>query len=44
MMRREDGRVVIDLSVDEFMALANAVNEGNPNWTPYAVPKDGARS
>jgi hypothetical protein len=64
MMRRENGRVVIDISNDEFdsllimtgyaiaarraheplpwgwVRLANAINEGNPNWTPYAIPPD----
>lgn len=68
MMRREGGRVVIDISGDEytllllalgvatgkasmpdrardlpgalmdhFLRLANSINEGNPNWTPYLV-------
>ncbi len=22
----------------EWLRLANAINEGNPNWRPYAVP------
>lgn len=61
MMRREGGRVHIELSEDEFttllccvgfavgatttrearfswLRLANAINEGNPAWTPYEVP------
>ena len=28
----------------EFMALANDVNAGNPNWTPYAIPDEGRES
>jgi hypothetical protein len=62
MMKRENGRVLIDISEDDFyglvfvlgfaggaaveqkngvvtlrrtLELANAINEGNPNWTPY---------
>jgi hypothetical protein len=23
-----------------FLRLANAVNRGNPQWTPYAIPGD----
>ncbi|HTB10975.1 MAG TPA: hypothetical protein VK752_05365 [Bryobacteraceae bacterium] len=60
MMRREGGRVVIDISEEEYtllllklgyatgratdmadrnacLRLANAINEGNPQWTPYEV-------
>lgn len=63
MFRRENGRVYLDLSEDDFDALlltlgyaagaarderdmrlslrvANAVNEGNPQWTPYALDDD----
>jgi hypothetical protein len=64
MMRREGGRVVIDISEDEFnsllimtgyaiaarraheplpygwVRLANSINEGNPNFTPYWVPPE----
>ena len=70
MMRRENGRVVIDLSEEDWdgllrvlgfawasarteaaevrtvlskdfiLRLANAVNEGNPRWTPYAGRDD----
>ncbi len=60
-MKRENGRVLIDISEDEFetllivigyavgarslgeplphswISLTNAVNEGNPRWTPYQV-------
>lgn len=65
MMRRENGRVLIDISTDDFnslllclgyatgaardkatrnawLRLANAVNEGNPDWTPYDVPEQSA--
>ncbi len=68
MMKRQDGRVYIDLSEAEFnglltvlgyalgaalqdqdqlianamLRLANAVNEGNPQWSPYAVGEAGA--
>lgn len=77
MMRREGGRVVIEISEEEFsglllmmgyaigaaeseniqeksawareynqrdawLRLANAINEGNPNYTPYAVPEPKA--
>jgi hypothetical protein len=63
MMRREGGRVLIDISDDDYnwlmmvlgfatahatpygivrpigvLRLANAINEGNPNWTPYEIP------
>lgn len=67
MMRRENGRVVIELSEKEAvflnhtlgvfyahlrrigndtgalkcLRLANSINEGNPDWTPYAVDGDG---
>jgi hypothetical protein len=64
MMRRECGRVLIDISEDDFtnllmllgfawtaadarsggpidgdfvLRLANAINESNPDWTPYDV-------
>lgn len=23
-----------------FLQLANTVNEGNPNWTPYEIPEE----
>jgi hypothetical protein len=65
-MKRENGRVLIDIGEDDFeiliflmglgagtaqregstglfwrfISLANAVNEGNPNWTPYEVPAE----
>jgi hypothetical protein len=62
MMRREAGRVVIEITPDEYSGLlvllgyaigsaedrgedaaswwrlANAINEGNPDYTPYAIP------
>lgn len=67
MMRRENGRVFIEISEDEWdvllivlgfaaghacdqdwerhlqrsiFRLANSINEGNPNWTPYYVAEE----
>lgn len=54
-MKRENGRVIIDISEDEYqwlifalgaatatlgppvLKLDNAINEGNPAWTPYPI-------
>jgi hypothetical protein len=60
-MKRENGRVVIDISDADYkmllialgmamavslgddervaliVRLANTINEGNPDWTPYAL-------
>lgn len=24
--------------ITPYLRLANTINEGNPNWTPYAIP------
>lgn len=50
--RRENGRVYLDLSVEDFDALLfslgvaaahperSLASEGNPQWTPYALDDD----
>jgi hypothetical protein len=63
MFTRQNDRIIIDISEDEFdsllialgyaigarstheplpygwLRLANSINEGNPNWTPYKLPE-----
>ena len=68
-MKRENGRVLIDISEDQFgslllclgyaigaaasdgkatktannwLRLTNAINEGNPHYTPYKVSDDAS--
>jgi hypothetical protein len=68
-MKRENGRVLVDIDEEEFellllalgiatdaaarpdfranfgfrdslFRLANTINEGNPDWTPYKLPPE----
>jgi hypothetical protein len=64
-MKRENGRVVIEIEEGQFallllalgiatgnagqsdfaaafLRLANTINEGNPDWTPYKLPAETA--
>jgi hypothetical protein len=57
-MRRENGRVLIDISEHEYVCLlfmlgyalgcnsrpdwwrlVNSINDGNPDYIPYAIPE-----